>query len=115
MRSFFSTHKKRVFTNGRYFPFTKIMNSFNDTVISLQYTRKDFFHDSRHFLQKKQKIRLINPKISKRQLHTCTSDYGGECRTPSKLDIHYGLILLCGSNIVNPSIKSKPRLRARFG
>ena len=37
------------------------------------------------------------------------------CRTPCTLEMRYRLIPLRGSNIVNLSIPSKPRLRTRFG
>ena len=37
------------------------------------------------------------------------------CRTPCTLDMCYRLIPLYGSNIINPSILIKPRLRVRFG
>ena len=62
-----------------------------------------------------QKITLIDPKISKTQVQKWTADHGGEWRTPSTIEIIYALIHLQGSDILNSSITSKPRLHARFG
>ena len=77
-------------------------------------TRK-FFTTHVVFFFQSQNIRLINPVISKTHVHKCISNHGGGCRTPCTLDIRYGLIPLRWSNIVNPSIPSKPRWFTRFG
>ena len=37
------------------------------------------------------------------------------CRTPSTLDMCYGLLTLYGINIVRPIIPSNPRLQVKFG
>ena len=69
---------------------------------------KEFFHDSHRFVIYKKKIRFINPEIRKTQVHKFTSNHGGECCTPSILEVSYGLIPLFWSNILNPIIPSKP-------
>ena len=66
------------------------------------------------FFFKNQNIRLINLEISKTQVHKCTSNHWGWCRTPCTLEMRYGLIPLLGSNIVNPSyIAAPPRENRR--
>ena len=49
------------------------------------------------------------------QVHNCISGHSGEFRTTCTLEMYYGLLPLYGSNIVNLSILSKPRLCTRFG
>ena len=34
------------------------------------------------------------------------------CQNPGTIEMHYGLIPLCESDIVNPSVTSKPKLNA---
>ena len=56
-----------------------------------------------------QEKRLIDPKISKTYVHKFTSNNWGECHTTFALEMRYRLIPPRVSNIVNPSIPSKPR------
>ena len=42
-------------------------------------------------------------------------NHGWGGRTPCTIDMCYRLIPLYGSNIINPGILIKPRLRVRFG
>ena len=76
--------------------------------------KKEVFHESRRFFIN-QNIRLINPEISKTHVHTFTYNHRRGCCTPCTLETRYGQIPPYGSNIVNPSIPSKHRWRARFG
>ena len=82
---------------------------------SFLFTNKEFFTTHIVFLFKKQKIRIINLWMSKMKVNQYTSNHGRECHTTCTLEMHCGLIPQCGSNIVNPSIPSKPSLCVRFG
>ena len=61
------------------------------------------------FFLKNQTIRLINPQIIKTHVHKFTSNHGEYYRTLCILEIRYRLIPPRESNLVNPSISSKPR------
>ena len=76
---------------------------------------RNFSQLTSFFLFKKQKIRIINLWMSKMKVNQYTSNHGRECHTTCTLEMHCGLIPQCGSNIVNPSIPSKPSLCVRFG
>ena len=105
---------KRGFPQRTLFPSTKIMKSFYDTVISIQYTNKIFF-TTHILLFFNQNIIIINLKINKTQGHKCTSNHGGQFRTIITIYMRYRLITLHRNDIVNHSIPINARLCESFG
>ena len=114
-RSCFSLYVKRGFSHRKCLPLQKLWRFFMTWSFIFNTRTRKFFTTWVVYSFKNQNIMLINPEIIQAELHKCTSNYVGYWYTLFTLEVRYGLIPPCEINIVKPSIKNKPRLRARFG
>ena len=106
---------KDIFCSGCCFPLQKFQIIFIIRSFLLNTHTRNIFTTHVVLYFKNKKIRLINPQISKKQIHNFTSNHGRECCIPFTLEMCYGWISPHRSSIVNPSITSKPRWCAGFG
>ena len=110
----FSYKENRVFTTY----FVSLYNNYKEFSWQIHFcssTKKIVFTTHIVLVFTSQTIGLINPEISKTEVHNVPPNHKGECHTLCTLDMRYRLIYTRWINIVNPIIPSKTRWWVRFG